>query len=64
MEINGARHSWHSVRVEVDLAPSDGLLPYTGGVIEARTPNGDIFGEQGLRDLLTRGHLACDSPPR
>jgi serine phosphatase RsbU (regulator of sigma subunit) len=48
--------------VEVDLEPGDGVLLYTDGVIEARTPNGDFFGEERLRDLLAREHVAGDSP--
>ena len=48
--------------VEVDLEPGDGVLLYTDGIIEARTPSGDFFGEQRLRDLLAREHLAGDSP--
>ncbi len=48
--------------VEVDLEPGDGVLLYTDGVTEARTPRGDFFGEERLRDLLAREHVAGDSP--
>jgi hypothetical protein len=48
--------------LEVDLEPGDGVLLYTDGVIEARTTNGDFFGEERLRDLLAREHVAGDSP--
>jgi serine phosphatase RsbU (regulator of sigma subunit) len=48
--------------VEVALEPDDGVLLYTDGVVEARTPNGDFFGEERLRDLLAREHVAGDSP--
>jgi serine phosphatase RsbU (regulator of sigma subunit) len=48
--------------VEVDLEPGDGVLLYTDGVIEARTPSGEFFGEERLRDLLAREHVAGDSP--
>ncbi|MFN2562705.1 MAG: PP2C family protein-serine/threonine phosphatase [Jatrophihabitans sp.] len=47
---------------EVDLEPGDGVLLYTDGVVDARTPNGEFFGEDRLRDLLAREHAAGDSP--
>ncbi len=47
---------------EVDLQPGDGVLIYTDGVVEARTPTGDFFGEQRLRDLLSREHAAGGTP--
>jgi hypothetical protein len=48
--------------VEVDLEPGDGVLLYTDGVVEARTPDGDYFGEERLADLLGREQMAGDSP--
>jgi serine phosphatase RsbU (regulator of sigma subunit) len=48
--------------VEVALEPGDGVLFYTDGVVEARSPQGDHFGEDRLRDLLEREHRAGGSP--
>ncbi|MGH9107172.1 MAG: PP2C family protein-serine/threonine phosphatase [Acidimicrobiales bacterium] len=43
------------------LCPGDVLVAYTDGIIEARNPNGDLFGTEGLADVLPRcagGHAA------
>jgi phosphoserine phosphatase RsbU/P len=45
-----------------DLEPGDGVLFYTDGVIEARDPDGEPFGEHRLRDLLEREHHAEGTP--
>jgi serine phosphatase RsbU (regulator of sigma subunit) len=37
-------------------------LLYTDGVTEARSPDGDFFGEQRLGDLIVR-NLAAGLPP-
>jgi serine phosphatase RsbU (regulator of sigma subunit) len=47
---------------ETTLEPGDGVLIYTDGVIESRTPDGDFFGEDKLRDLLGREHATGGTP--
>ena len=48
--------------VETSLEPGDGVLFYTDGVTEARGSADDYFGEDRLRDLLPREHLAGGEP--
>jgi Stage II sporulation protein E (SpoIIE) len=43
------------------LEPGDQVLLYTDGVTEARSPDGEFFGEQRLADLLAR-NLAAGLP--
>jgi len=43
------------------LQRGDLVVIYTDGVVEARSPEGDFFGQDRLVDLLTR-HLAADLP--
>lgn len=43
------------------LEPGDHVLLYTDGVTDARSPEGEFFGEQRLADLLTR-NLAAGLP--
>lgn len=43
------------------LEPGDQVLLYTDGVTEARSPDGEFFGEQRLADLLSR-NLAAGLP--
>jgi phosphoserine phosphatase RsbU/P len=40
--------------VETSLEPGDAMLLYTDGVVDARDPRGEEFGEPRLRDLLER----------
>jgi serine phosphatase RsbU (regulator of sigma subunit) len=40
---------------ETVLAPGEGVLFYTDGLIEAHNPQGEMFGTPRLRDLLS-GH--------
>ena len=46
---------------EVQLEPGDRVLLYSDGVLEARSPDGEFFGEQRLLDLLSR-HFAARLP--
>lgn len=48
--------------VEIALEPGDGVLLYTDGVTDAEGPDGEVFGEDRLRDLLGREHLSGRPP--
>ncbi|MFJ5774514.1 PP2C family protein-serine/threonine phosphatase [Streptomyces sp. NPDC093094] len=45
------------------LQPGDRILPYSDGVTEARSPEGDLFGEQCLTDTVIRATAADEPAP-
>ncbi|MFI8497449.1 PP2C family protein-serine/threonine phosphatase [Streptomyces sp. NPDC085524] len=45
------------------LQPGDRILLYSDGVTEARSPTGDLFGEQRLTDAVIRSAAAGDPAP-
>jgi hypothetical protein len=54
-------HSTKAPIGEAHLQPGDMLLLYTDGVIEARSPDGEFFGQERLVDLVSR-HLVSGLP--
>jgi hypothetical protein len=61
MKLSGVDVSREPLIGSVQLEPEDCVLFYTDGVIEARSPDGDFFGEQRLVDLVVR-NLAAELP--
>ena len=48
---------------EMALQPGDRVLLYTDGIVEARSPTGEFFGEQRLTDFVLRSASAGYPPP-
>jgi len=48
---------------ETMLEPGDRVLLYTDGVVEARSPEGDFFGEERLAEFVIRAAASGDPAP-
>jgi serine phosphatase RsbU (regulator of sigma subunit) len=47
----------------IELQSGDRVLLYTDGIVEARSPLGEFFGEERLADFIVRAEAAGDPPP-
>jgi serine phosphatase RsbU (regulator of sigma subunit) len=52
-----------AVECTVQLRPGDRVLLYTDGIVEARSPAGEFFGEERLADFVVRAEASGDAPP-
>lgn len=48
---------------ETQLHPGDRVILYTDGIVEARSPEGEFFGEERLADFIHRAATAGDPAP-
>ena len=59
LPLGALRLGGHQV-LEVELEPGELLLAYSDGVVEAQSPEGELFGEERLAEVL--GDSPTDSP--
>jgi hypothetical protein len=52
-----------AVCCEIRLEPGDRLVLYTDGITEARSPDGEFFGERRLADFISAAAAAGDPAP-